>query len=103
MIVTNKNKSLSQNILNQIDSIVEKGSENKTLSKSIPSEKRKVKNADTINLVLPKGERAKFKSFCSEYSLSMTEFFFMCADVVRSMVQDKEAELSRSGIKFKKI
>lgn len=77
----------------QLQSIVEKS------DKKPASLKRKEKNADTINLVLPKGERNLLKSFCSENGISMTEYAFTCMDYIRSEVREGNMTVSKSGIR----
>lgn len=128
-IITNKNKtakkptmtanSISSAMEAQISEICESGRDNDTISKRIIEEeeaslseetkiirkaridkaKRKEKNADTINLVLPKGERSNFKEFCTSQNISMTEYAYTCMDYVRNQVQEGLMTVSRSGIR----
>lgn len=128
-IITNKNKtgkkptmtanSISSAMEAQISEICESGKNNDTISKRIIEEeeaslseetkiirkakidkaKRKAKNADTINLVLPKGERSNFKEFCTSQNISMTEYAYTCMDYVRNQVQEGLMTVSRSGIR----
>lgn len=129
-IITNKNKTvkkptmtantISSAMENQISEICESGRDNDTISKRILEEeeaslseetkiirkaridkaKRKEKNADTVNLVLPKGERASLKEFCTMQNISMTEYAYTCMDFVRSQVQEGLMTVSRSGIRI---
>lgn len=101
---------LSTNMINQIDSIIEKG-DGKSVSatmgegerkKKVTAAKQKERNADSLLLVLPKGERAAFKSFCADNHLSMTEYIYTCMDFVRGQVQDGKMRVSKGGIRILK-
>ena len=116
MILTGKDKiqkssasgnELSPSMAEQLHRILDGGKDNDTASMKRDSDektntakaKRKEKNADTLNLVLPKGERKLLKSFCAENGISMTEYAFTCMDYIRCEVQEGRMAVSRSGIR----
>lgn len=85
------------NVLNQIDAICHSTPVAKTDEKA--KARRKEKNADTINVVLPRGERSVFKSFCAAHNISMTEYIYTCMDFIKWQVEQGKMEVGRSGIK----
>lgn len=105
---TDKKPTMTANTISpamhdQLQSIIESGKDNDTVSKRSETalkNKRKEKNADTVNLVLPKGERNSIKVFCSENGISMTEYAFTCMDYIRSEVQAGNMTVSRAGIRI---
>lgn len=102
---TDKKPTMTANTISpvmhdQLQSIIESGE--KQPAKKAAASKRKEKNADTLNLVLPKGERNLFKSFCSENGISMTEYAYTCMDYIRSEVRDGNMTVSRAGIRVLK-
>lgn len=95
------NDSLSKKIVEEAESNLD---ENTKLARraKINKEKRKEKNADTLNIVLPKGERATLKKFCTENSVTMTEYAYTCMDFIRQQVEDGLMTVSKSGIRVLK-
>lgn len=101
---TEKKSSMTANTIspamhNQIQNIVASGEKKPTKSATT---KRKEKNADTLNLVLPKGERSQLKIFCAGIGISMTEYAYTCMAYIRSEVEDGNMTVSRAGIRHVK-
>lgn len=110
-IVTNKNKteskptmtanSISPAMHNQIQSIIESGKDNETVSKKASKPKEvKRDNSDALMLRLPKGERQAFKIFCASKGTDMTNFIFACMDFVRLGTEEGYIQVSKAGVKL---
>ena len=85
----------------QLQSIIESGKVNETVSKksSKPKEPKR-DNSDALMLRLPKGERQAFKVFCAEKGTDMTNFIFACMDFVRLGTEEGYIQVSKAGVKL---
>ena len=85
----------------QLQSIIESGKDNETVSKksSKPKEPKR-DNSDALMLRLPKGERQAFKVFCAEKGTDMTNFIFACMDFVRLGTEEGYIQVSKAGVKL---
>ena len=87
----------------QLQSIIESGKDNETVSKksSKPKEPKR-DNSDALMLRLPKGERQAFKVFCAEKGTDMTSFIYACMDFVRYGTEEGYIQVSKGGVKLLK-
>ena len=110
-IVTNKNKTESKPTMTantispamheQLQSIIESGKDNETVSKKTSKPKdTKRDNSDALMLRLPKGERQAFKVFCAEKGTDMTNFIYACMDFVRFGSEEGFIQVSKGGIRL---
>lgn len=93
--------SISPAMHNQLQSIIESGKDNETVSKK-SSKPKEVKrdNSDALMLRLPKGERQAFKTFCASKGTDMTNFIFACMDFVRLGTEEGYIQVSKAGVKL---
>ena len=85
----------------QLQSIIESGKDNETISKNKTKPKEpKRDNSDALMLRLPKGERQAFKVFCAEKGTDMTNFIFACMDFVRLGTEEGYIQVSKAGVKL---
>ncbi len=110
-IVTNKNKTESKPTMTantispamheQLQSIIESGKNNETVSKkALKPKETKRDNSDALMLRLPKGERQAFKVFCAEKGTDMTNFIYACMDFVRFGSEEGFIQVSKGGIRL---
>lgn len=93
--------SISPAMHEQLQSIIESGKDNSTVSKKVTKPKdTKRDNSDTLMLRLPKGERQAFKIFCAEKGTDMTNFIYACMDFVRFGSEEGFIQVSRGGIRL---
>ena len=87
----------------QLQSIIESGKDNETISKKTTKPKEpKRDNSDALMLRLPKGERQAFKIFCAEKGTDMTSFIYACMDFVRFGTEEGYLQVSKGGVKLLK-
>ena len=113
-ILTGKNKTekkptmtantISPAMHQQLQSIIESGKDNETVSKkttkTTKSKEPKRDNSDALMLRLPKGERQAFKVFCAEKGTDMTSFIYACMDFVRFGTEEGFIQVSKGGIRL---
>ena len=93
--------SISPTMHEQLQSIIESGKDNETVSKKASKPKEpKRDNSDALMLRLPKGERNAFKAFCASHGTDMTSFIYACMDFVRFGTEEGYIQVSKGGIRL---
>lgn len=103
-IVTSNNKTpqkkaapLSSEVTQQLDAVFTQA----TRETPVKAEKKKKerKYNDTFVINLPEGERNRFKSFCADHNISMTDYIYFCMDYIKEKTETGLMSVSRAGIK----
>ena len=103
---TDKKPTMTANTISpamheQIQSIIESGKDNETVSKKASKPKEtKRDNSDALMLRLPKGERQAFKAFCASKGTDMTNFIYACMDFVRFGSEEGFIQVTKGGVRM---
>lgn len=93
--------TISPAMHDQLQSIIESGKDNETISKKAAKPKEaKRDNSDALMLRLPKGERQAFKTFCASKGTDMTNFIYAAMDFVRYGSEEGFIQVTKGGIRL---
>lgn len=77
----------------------QKKEEVKEQKKEKGREEKKDKYADSLVIQLPKGEKAKVKSFCALHGISLTDFVYYSMEYIIAETEQGNKTVSKYGIK----
>lgn len=103
---TEKKTTMSANTISpamheQLQSIIESGKDNETVSKkALKPKETKRDNSDALMLRLPKGERQSFKAYCASKGTDMTNFIYACMDFVRFGEEEGFIQVTKGGVRL---
>ena len=62
-----------------------------------PAKKRTYE--DSVSFSLPKGERQRFKIFCAQHDVKMSDYIYLAMDYIANCAEEGKLKVSRTGIK----